>query len=139
MRAVRSREVALVLVPLLNELVDSVRGRCLPALLQRLKLSGAAAARNRAFLAAADALRCASAYCEKLRGVVGKASAEQFSEVAPMAEVSLDELRGLADRFADEARPRNPTPCLVLLLLLACPHARSPPRPPLRSSRSRPR
>ena len=102
-RAVTTAHATLVVVPLLNAVIDSLRHTCIPLLHKRLRLSGAAEPTNPAYLIAANSLRLADEYTCKMGQHVSRTFANAFASLSGMADPALEELETLASSCREVA------------------------------------
>ena len=94
-RAVRSGDAKLAVVPLLHEIVDALRNLVYPKIMGTLRGAGAAAAANREWIVAFNAIDHAAAYASQLRDRVGAAFCGEF-ELAQMADPALEEFANIS-------------------------------------------
>ena len=105
-RAVRSGHATHVVVPLLSQIVDAARQRCVPALHGRMHEAGAADAGNSAFIAAVNSLEYAAHNADRLRQVVQDAFSSQLVDgeaEADGAAEGLAALTALSSEFSGRA------------------------------------
>ena len=128
-RAMRSGHATHVVVPLLSQIVDAARQRCVPALHERMREAGAADAGNSAFIAAVNSLEYAAHNADRLRQVVqdalfsrlgdGEAEADGVADgaaegLAALATLSSDFSGRAAEATAQLADALMPTAWLLL-------------------------
>ena len=125
-RAIQSGHVTHVVVPLLSQIVDAARQRCVPALHDRMREAGAADAGNSAFIAAVNSLEYAAHNADRLRQVVqdalfsrqvdGEAEADgsEAEGLAALATLSSDFSDRAAEATAQLADALMPTAWLLL-------------------------
>jgi hypothetical protein len=89
-RAMRSGHATHVMVPLLSQIVDAARQRCVPALHDRMREAGAADAGNSAFIAAVNSLEYAAHNADRLRQVVQDAFFSRLADSEAEADGAAD-------------------------------------------------
>jgi len=83
-------------VPLLHEIVDALRNLVYPKIMGTLRGAGAAAAANREWIVAFNAIDHAAAYASQLRDRVGAAFCGEFESLAQMADPALEEFANIS-------------------------------------------